>query len=196
MKYVDRDGREKVLILVGKNIKSDDDFGVSVEYQIQKYLKQWIKRKNIIIKKDILSPDDFNNAVQPHKGNISEMIYLTHWSQTSLWWWLINKDNVSQLKSITDSKNPVSKLTLIACNAGWWDSPIAQDISNALGVKVEAADNYVLPTTNPEWREGSSNPMDTMASYLVYWLMRISHEDWEPTLLLWIGEWNIFTPSY
>jgi hypothetical protein len=40
MKYVDRDGREKVLILVGKNIKSDDDFGVSVEYQIQKYLKQ------------------------------------------------------------------------------------------------------------------------------------------------------------
>jgi RHS repeat-associated protein len=152
LKYVDRMGREKVLILVWKSFTRDNDFKYWADYQIQKYLNQGVKTKNIILKEWVFDPSDFNNAVDEYNWNIQDIVYLTHGAPDSLWRWAINRDNVNQLNSINKNLSGIlPTLTLIACNTGKWANPIAKDIANQLRIPVNAADWYVWIDKVPDY---------------------------------------------
>ncbi len=177
LKYVDRMGREKVLILVGKDKEGSNLLKNWADYQIQKYLKQGIKRKNIILKEWVVDPTNFNDAVDWYNWNIQDIVYLTHGASDNLWKWAINSENVNQLNWIKQNSTNTTNLTIIACHAGEWENSIAQKMSNELNLPVRAYDKYILIN--------QAASMDDWAGAFIFWNMfihlplSIFYDTWE-----------------
>ena len=145
VKYVDRMGLEKALILIGSDKTMLGfsawilDKGAYLEYQ--ELLKAWYKSSNIIVH-SIQDIDDINKYITEMKYKDISIVAHSNSNVIGLDYnytsnnQLITKDNVEQLSKINDKD---VTLTIIWCLAWAWEHPIAENIANAIWVTVKAS---------------------------------------------------------
>jgi hypothetical protein len=189
LKFVDPSGLSKAIIVLWR-WKYDNEFDSMMNYYVNKFLKEWFNRNDIIIE-HILSIDDFNNITEKYKWDINSITFIIHWNNTKLWLNSeFNSGNVSNLNSI-NNKN--INLTLAACNTWKWDNSIAEQISNQLWVGVTAATSFIYPNKKPNYENSIS---EIIGWSIVYWITSMFSDEWEPTMLAPWWNWRTFIPNY
>ncbi len=158
MKYVDRDGREKILIMYSPNhwydLFSTKNAANSLLNMYMQNFRNTGKRYRIEVIK-IETFDEFKDSLENFNTDKS----YKYWNIVYIWhnqWWLsknLTDDNLSKLRNL-DSNN---KITLLGCSTFvWednnitWSNQIAQKLSNQLNVEVQWSDKPVY--FNDGWR--------------------------------------------
>ena len=172
---MDLSGLEKYIIITGKE-KTEWEFWYTAEYYKKLALKAWFSEKNIITRNNIQGTKAFNDIISPYGTNIANIVYIVHGDNSTIGIWktTINMDNVGGINPIYSA--PVcskAELTLVSCNTGKGDNSIAQNMSNQLGISVEAPSGFV---------DGSDRSIATLDGWFL--------DSGEPTLF---NNWNVFS---
>ncbi|NDK08949.1 hypothetical protein EOM39_06965, partial [Candidatus Gracilibacteria bacterium] len=191
--FVDRMGLEKELIIMGNPNNPNDPkevamFDNTVKYQIEKLMKEGVMLENIELIGNVMTPEQFNNAVKKYLGNIKSITYMAHGTQYTTG--DITIDNVSELNSIKVDSNDNPSIMLLSCQTGKGNNSIAQNLSNTLGVNVNA------PTVNVAVydKEDFEYSFDNIIYHGDLVIKGMYTDIGEPTIGL-IGEWKTFYPS-
>ena len=129
-----------------------------------------------------MTPDEFNQAVNPYLGNIKKIVYIAHWWPDETW--DITSANISQLHPLKIDANDNPTLFLISCQTGRWENSIAQQLSNKLWLEVTAGDENITiyEESDLTFRKIGFHPS-------LWWI-----EAWEP-IVRNDGNWNHFYPN-
>ncbi|NRH20418.1 RHS repeat-associated core domain-containing protein [Candidatus Gracilibacteria bacterium] len=153
LKYTDRFGREKALILIGKESRRFGIFDSTVLekakiHEIARLKGLGIKEKNIdyIYMEDI---DDFKEGIQSTKYR--HVTYILHGSESAM---KIDKNknirvdstNIGEITPLPASIN--REIGIISCNVGNGDNSIAQQLSTQIHEPVIAPDGFVTVNEN------------------------------------------------